>query len=173
MLKQKKLRKTRNRKKGSQNKAKNMNPRHLARSIAMQSLYEWDFNEKKKDLNLIVEENINNLGAGLEEKDFLLGIISGVLKHIEEIDEIIKQFTPNWSLDRISGVDRNILRIGMYELFFEGKEKVSQKIAINEAVELAKRFGGESSPRFVNGVLGTAFRKLIEDKEKKVPPQNL
>jgi N utilization substance protein B len=143
-----------------------MNPRHLARSIAMQSLYEWDFNEKKKDLKLIVEENINNLAAGLEEEDFLFEIILGVKKNIEEIDEIIKKFTPHWSLDRISGVDRNILRIGVYELFFGDKEKVSHKIAINEAVELAKRFGGESSSRFVNGVLGTAFRKLIEEKDK-------
>jgi len=144
-----------------------MNPRHLARSIAMQSLYEWDFNNKQRDLISITKENIENLGAGLEEKDFLLDLVSGVRNNIEEIDKIINTFTPNWSLDRISGVDRNILRIGIYELFFENREDVSYKIAINEAIELAKRFSGESSHRFINGVLGTAYRKLIEKKEKK------
>lgn len=144
-----------------------MNPRHLARSIAMQSLYEWDFNNKQGDLISITKRNLENVGAGLEEKDFLLDLVFGVRENIEKIDKIINTFTPNWSLDRISGVDRNILRIGLYELVFGNREDVSYKIAINEAIELAKRFSGESSPRFINGVLGTAYRKLVETKEKQ------
>jgi len=144
-----------------------MDPRHLARSIAMQSLYEWDFYKKEKSLDEIVRRNLEELGPGLEDQKFLFNIVEGVEKHLEEIDKIIVQFAPNWPIDRIASVDRNILRIGVYELFFGDREKVPYKVAINEAVELAKRFGGNSSPRFVNGVLGTAYRKLIEEKEKE------
>jgi N utilization substance protein B len=138
----------------------------------MQSLYEWDFYNKKRDLHEIVRRNLEELGPGLEDQVFLLKIINGVKDHLEEIDKIIIQFAPNWPIDRIASVDRNILRIGVYELFFGDRKKVPYKVAINEAVELAKRFGGNSSPRFVNGVLGTAYRKLIEEKEKKKKKEN-
>lgn len=144
-----------------------MDPRHLARSIAVQSLYEWDFYNQEKNLGEILQRNLEEVGPGLEEKDFLFEIVYGVKEHLSEIDKIITQFAPNWPIERIANVDRNILRVGMYELFFGDREKVPYKVAINEAVELAKRFGSDSSPRFVNGVLGTAYRKLIEEKEKK------
>ena len=137
-----------------------MSSRHLSRSIAMQSLYEWDFLGKKSDLKKITEKNIKEFGPGLKEESFVLELISGVTKHIEEIDEIIEKAAPQWPIDQIAIIDRNILRIGIYELLFEDKTAVPPKVAINEAIELAKSFGGESSRRFINGVLGTVFKEL-------------
>jgi len=126
----------------------------------MQSLYEWDFLGKKSDLKKITEKNIKEFGPGLKEESFVLELISGVTKHIEEIDEIIEKAAPQWPIDQIAIIDRNILRIGIYELLFEDKTAVPPKVAINEAIELAKSFGGESSRRFINGVLGTVFKEL-------------
>jgi len=126
----------------------------------MQSLYEWDFLGKKSDLKKITEKNIKEFGPGLKEESFVLELISGVTKHIEEIDEIIEKAAPQWPIDQIAIIDRNILRIGIYELLFEDKTAVPPKVAINKAIELAKSFGGESSRRFINGVLGTVFKEL-------------
>ncbi len=142
-----------------------MASRHLSRSIALQSLYEWDFFRKEKKVEDITEKNIERFGPGLEEKDFIADLIQGVVKNRKEIDKIIEITAPEWPLEQVAIVDRNILRIGLYELLFGNKEEVPPKVAINEAIELAKNFGGESSGKFVNGVLGTVFRELI-DKEK-------
>lgn len=143
-----------------------MASRHLSRSIAMQSLYEWDFGERKRDLEKITEKNVNEFGPGLEDQSLVWQIISGVVKHLPQLNKIIEKAAPEWPVDQITIVDRNILRIGLYELIYANKDEVPPKVAINEAIELAKSFGGESSGRFVNGVLGTVYREL-EDREPK------
>jgi N utilization substance protein B len=142
-----------------------MASRHLSRSIAMQSLYEWDFSGKKGNLEEIVEKNIQEFGPGLEDPSLVWQIITGVVKNIQKIDKIIEKAAPEWPIDQITIVDRNILRIGLFELIYGNKEEVPPKVAINEAIELAKSFGGESSGRFVNGVLGTVFKELNQKSE--------
>jgi len=137
-----------------------MSSRHLSRSIAMQSLYEWDFSGKNTDLEKIVERNLKEFGPGLEELSFTWQLVTGVVEHLEEIDKIIEKAAPEWPLSQISIVDRNVLRIGLYELLYEDKTAVPPKVAINEAIELAKSFGGESSGKFINGVLGTVYKEI-------------
>lgn len=139
-----------------------MASRHLSRSIAMQSLYEWDFYGKKSEAALknIVEKNIKEFGPGMEEHDFIWKLVDGVVSHIKEIDKIIETAAPEWPINQITIVDRNILRMGLYELLFGNKEEAPPKVAINEAIELAKTFGGENSGKFINGVLGTVFKEI-------------
>jgi len=137
-----------------------MASRHLSRSIAMQSLYEWDFGGKKGDLEGIVTKNIKEFGPGLEDTGLIWQIITGVVEHLLSLNKIIAKAAPEWPIDQITIVDRNILRIGLYELLYSNKEEVPPKVAINEAIELAKSFGGESSGKFVNGVLGTVYKEL-------------
>lgn len=130
----------------------------------MQSLYEWDFNGKKpENLEKIVERNINEFGPGLEDKNFVQQIVNGVVSHLSKIDKVIEKAAPEWPIDQITLVDRNVLRIGLYELLYGNKEEVPPKVAINEAIELAKNFGGENSGKFINGVLGTVYKE-IENK---------
>jgi N utilization substance protein B len=126
----------------------------------MQSLYEWDFGGKKGDLEEIVTKNIREFGPGLEDTGLVWQIITGVVEHLLSIDKIIAKAAPEWPIDQITIVDRNILRIGLYELLYSNKEEVPPKVAINEAIELAKSFGGESSGKFINGVLGTVYKEL-------------
>jgi N utilization substance protein B len=144
-----------------------MASRHLSRSIAMQSLYEWDFSGKKHNLEKIVEKNIKEFGPGLEDTGFVWQLISGVIKHISKIDKIIEKVAPEWPINQITIVDRNVLRIGLYELLFANKKEVPSKVAINESIELAKSFGGESSGKFINGVLGTVYKEMEEREKKK------
>jgi len=141
-----------------------MSSRHLSRSIALQSLYEWDFHQRKNNLEKIVEKNISEFAPGLEDDSFIWELVVGVVKHWDEINKIIEKTAPQWPIDQISIVDRNILRLGIYELLFGNKEAVPPKVAINEAIELAKGFGGETSGKFVNGVLGTVY-KLSQNVE--------
>lgn len=148
-----------------------MASRHLSRSIVMQSLYEWDFFGKHQGtLDAIVDRNISEFGPGLEDTTFVRQLIEGVLKHIEDIDRIIEKAAPEWPIEQITIVDRNVLRIGLYELIYGNKDEAPPKVAINEAIELAKNFGGESSGKFINGVLGTVYKE-IEKEEEKNPPQ--
>ena len=149
-----------------------MASRHLSRSIAMQSLYEWDFSGRELDLKKITEKNLKEFGPGLENESFVWELVTGVVEHIEEINEIIKKAAPQWPIEQISIVDRNILRIGIFELLYEDKKAVPPKVAINEAIELAKSFGGENSGKFVNGVLGTVF-ELISPEEGEKPSADL
>ncbi|OGZ18593.1 MAG: transcription antitermination factor NusB [Candidatus Nealsonbacteria bacterium RBG_13_42_11] len=141
-----------------------MASRHLSRSIAMQSLYEWDFSGKKGDLEKIVEKNVKEFGPGLEDPSFVWQLVTGVVKHLLKIDKIIEKAAPEWPLDQITIVDRNVLRLGLYELLYENKEEVPPKVAINESIELAKSFGGESSGKFINGVLGTVFKEMEKNE---------
>ncbi len=144
-----------------------MASRHLSRSIAMQSLYEWDFSGKRVDLEKVVEKNIGEFGPGLEDTGLVWQIITGVIKYLFELNKIIEKAAPEWPIDQITIIDRNILRIGLFELLYANKEEVPPKVAINEAIELAKSFGGESAGRFINGFLGTVYKE-IEKKYKAV-----
>lgn len=146
--------------------------RHLSRSIAMQTLYEWDFNGKKVlKIKEILERNISEFAPGLEDDKFARDLIKGVLENREKIDEIIAKTAPEWPLEQISLVDRNVLRLGIYELLFGKREEVPPKVAINEAIELAKSFGGETSGKFVNGVLGTIYRAIGEPGKEEGGPR--
>ena len=139
--------------------------RHLSRSIAMQTLYEWDFNSNKKsNIDEVLKRNIAEFAPGLEDDTFARDLIKGVLENKEKINAIISKTAPEWPLEQISLVERNVLRIGIYELLYSNRSEVPPKVAINEAIELAKSFGGESSGRFINGVLGTVFREMGEQK---------
>lgn len=138
-----------------------MASRHLSRSIVVQSLYEWDFYDKKEgSLESIIERNIKDFGPGLEDLAFVRDLANGVIKHCKEIDNIIEKAAPEWPIAQIPLVDRNVLRVGLYELLYSNKEEVPPKVAINEAIELAKTFSGQTSGKFVNGVLGTVFKQL-------------
>ena len=148
-----------------------MASRHLSRSIVLQSLYEWDFYNKKPVLKDIVERNIKDFGPGLEELNFIWKMIEEIERHDKEIDKIIEKAAPEWPLAQISMVDRNVLRIGLCELLYANKEEVPPKVAINEAIELAKTFSGQTSGKFVNGVLGTVYKQLGGEEVPKSTEQ--
>lgn len=131
----------------------------------MQVLYEWDFSGKEKDLEKIVERNVKEFGPGLEDPSFTWQLVTGVVQNLGKIDKIIEKAAPEWPVEQITIIDRNVLRIGLYELLFGNKEAVPPKVAINEAIELAKSFGGESSGKFINGVLGTVYKEIEKPKQ--------
>lgn len=136
--------------------------RHLARAIAMQSLFEWDFRgNPTAALPAIIEHNIKEFGAGLGHAEFTEEIINGVIEHLPKIDELISKYAPSWPINQITIVDRNILRIGIYELRF--CPGMPPRVAINEAIEIAKSYGGPSSGKFVNGVLGSMYNDMPKD----------
>ncbi len=150
--------------------------RHLSRSVVLQTLFERDFNESRpSDIKNILKRNIDEFALGLEDFKFAEALINGIIKNEKKIDKIIEKAAPEWPISQIAAVDRNVLRIGLYELLFGNKKEVPYKVAINEAIELAKAFGGESSGKFVNGVLGTVFTESggKEEKEKKLIEENL
>jgi N utilization substance protein B len=144
--------------------------RHLARTIAMQTLFQWDFsNKKNKSLPKIIGYNYQEFAPKVKDQDFTEKIIEGVTKNLKKIDGYISKYAPEWPIEQITIIDRNILRIGIYELVYD--KDVPAKVAINEAIEIAKTFGGESSGKFINGVLGSIYRDMgevikSEDKEK-------
>ncbi len=140
-----------------------MSSRHLARSIALQSLYEWDFAEKKKEIGGIIGKNIEEFNDDVKDKDFVYDLAQGVVSNAKELDKIISEAAPEWPLEKITTIDRNVLRMGLYELIYGNKEEVPPKVAINESIELAKQFGGSSSGRFVNGVLGTVYKEIEKE----------
>ena len=149
-----------------------MSNRHLARIIAMQILFEWDFNNRSQKLAEVIERQMKEYAVGLEEeKVFIESLVRGVTKHILEIDEIITHYAPEWPIDKITVIDRNILRLGIYELKFA--QEVPPKVAINESIEIAKTYGGESSGKFINGVLGAIYRDLQSDKEEVITPEKI
>ncbi len=145
--------------------------RHLARIIAVQSLYEWDFNggDKSKIENIIehnLKQFIKDLKKDKEGIAFTTNLVINTLKKQAKIDPIIQKCAPDWPLDQITIVDRNVLRLGIYELMFSDYKETPPRVAINEAIELAKTFGGENSGRFVNGVLGTVYKEMGEPMKK-------
>ena len=150
--------------------------RHLSRSIVLQTLFEWDFMSSReksgvwddKKIKEALNRNLKEFAPGLEDDDFVFSLTEEILKRCEVIDEIIKKAAPDWPLDKISIVDRNILRIGLTELLFGDRNQVPPKVAINEAIELAKTFGGENSSKFVNGVLGAVYKEIGEPGKEQV-----
>ncbi|HEY4512364.1 MAG TPA: transcription antitermination factor NusB [Candidatus Paceibacterota bacterium] len=145
--------------------------RHLSRSVVMQTLFEWDFNGKKSDaLTDTLKRNTNEFASGAGDEPFMKALLDGVIKKYLDLDKIITKAAPDWPLDKIATVDRNILRVGLYELLFGDRLEVPPKVAINEAIELAKTYGGENSGKFINGVLGAVYKELGEpgkDQESK------
>ena len=139
--------------------------RHLGRIVALQSLYEFEFrtqsDDTTADINEILGRNLERYESAIDDKLFVGSLVEGVLAHIDELDAKIQPIAPDWPIAQIARIDRSILRLGMYELLFLG-EIVPPKVVINEAVELAKAFGSDNSSKFVNGVLGTAYRTLVE-----------
>jgi len=145
--------------------------RHLSRSIVLQSLFEWDFaivNNLPNDFKEIIRRNLKEFGPGLEDDVFIFSLIEKILIKKNTIDEIIQKAAPEWPLEKISLVDRNILRIGLTELLFSDRKQVPPKVAINEAIELAKTFGGENSSKFINGVLGSVYKEIGEPGKDEV-----
>jgi len=146
--------------------------RHLARSIVFQSLYEWDFRDRDiAVMDSIIAHNVDEFGPGMEEKEYIKKTIDGVFEKREQIDKIIEKCAPEWPIDQITAVDRNILRLGIYELLFADRKEVPPKVAINEAIEIAKNFGGDSSGKFVNGVLGTIYKEIGEPQKDEGAPR--
>lgn len=143
--------------------------RHLARTIALQTLFEWDFKEKKKEqIDEIIKYNFDAFAPEFDDHNFTEKLVKGVVDNIEEIDNYIATYAPQWPIEQITNVDRNILRVGIFELIFD--QNIPAKVAINEAIEIGKTFGGESSGTFINGVLGSIYAKIgpmekTEDKE--------
>lgn len=140
--------------------------RHLSRIIIMQTLYEWDFKDNYKNSDEILKRNINNFIEDCDE-DFIKKNVKGVIENISKLDKTIEKAAPEWPIEQIAVIDKTILRLSVYELLFN--KEIPPKVVINEAVELAKSYGSESSSKFINGVLGTLFKsdKRYEKEGKK------
>lgn len=140
--------------------------RHLGRIVALQTLYEFEFRTQAEDLNVALDEilsrNLARYESAIDDTEFVKDLTSGVISVIDELDGKIQPIAPEWPIEQIARIDRGILRLGLYELLYRG-DKVPPKVVINEAVELAKAFGSDNSSKFVNGVLGTAYRTLVEE----------
>ena len=150
--------------------------RHLSRSVVLQSLYEWDFRSERGETGVahesvpaIIDRNTKEFAPGLADLAFVENLIKGVAAKKSELDMIIEKAAPDWPISKISVVDRNVLRLGLYEILFADRTEVPAKVAINEAIELAKTFGGETSGRFVNGVLGAVYKELGEPGKEATP----
>ncbi len=142
-----------------------MSNRHLARTIVLQTLYQVDFNNKNFGWEKILEiigSNLKEFAPQFEDNGFITHLVKGVVDNQSEIDALIAKYAPEWPIEQITMVDRNVLRIGIFEMKYDND--IPEKVAINEAIELAKTFGGESSGKFVNGVLGTIYKEIIKEK---------
>lgn len=139
--------------------------RHLARTIVLQSLFAWDFYHQKKDIAELIERNKKEFAPDFDDQDFAKNLASNIVKNQKAIDALVSKFAPEWPLEQITIVDRNVLRIGIYELKMSAD--IPPKVAINESIELAKAFGGDSSGKFVNGVLGSIYKEMSDKGEKQ------
>ena len=148
-----------------------MSNRHLARSIVMQTLYQWDFrNKPSAALPAIIDELRDQFGKDLDENaSYITKTADAIITNIETVDARIAEYASNWPIDQMALIDRNILRIGVYELYIN--KNIPSKVAINEAIELAKNYGGPSSGKFVNGILGAMYNDIKEEESKKEAPQ--
>ncbi len=143
--------------------------RHLSRSIVLQTMFEWDLNAiDRKDIIAVLDRNIEEFAPNKTDRPFMEKLLDGILGKQSELDLVIEKAAPEWPIDRISPVDRNILRLGLFELLFADRGEVPAKVAINEAIELAKQFGGENSSRFVNGVLGAVYKEIGEPGKEEI-----
>ncbi len=146
--------------------------RHLSRSVVLQSLFEWDFRgSPDSESKAIIERNAKEFAPGVSDISFIEELMANILAKRKELDLIIEKAAPDWPIDKISIVDRNILRLGLFELIFADRKEVPAKVAINEAIELAKTFGGENSGKFVNGVLGSVYKELGEPGKDDIAPK--
>ena len=140
--------------------------RHLGRIVALQTLYEYEFRVQSADATVSVDDilgrNLDRYETTIDDKGFVETLVKGVLDKKSDLDAKIQPIAPDWPIDQIARIDCNILRIGLYELLYKA-DLIPPKVAINEAVELAKAFGSDNSSKFVNGVLGTAYRTLVEE----------
>lgn len=150
--------------------------RHLGRSVALQTLFEWDFRKLSPEaLHDALMRNQAEYAPGVSDASFVSELVEGVISRKTDLDAVIVKAAPEWPIEKISNIDRNVLRLGLYELLFASHEEVPPKVAINEAIEIAKSFGGETSSKFVNGVLGAVYKEMGEPgkhdgpKEKKAP----
>jgi len=142
--------------------------RHLSRSIAMQALFSWDFTGgRAEDLRPSIQRTITEFAPGMDDASFVYVLAEGVREHRGDIDALIRATAPEWPLETITIVDRNILRLGIFELKFSSATDVPPKVAINEAIELAKTFGGASSGKFVNGILGAIYKQMGEPRKNE------
>lgn len=140
--------------------------RHLGRTIIMQSLYQWDFRGKnREELERALLRNLKEFAPEFDDVPFVEKTINGLMSHLAEIDQLITKYAPQWPIEQITIVDRNVLRLGIYELRLN--PEIPARVAINEAIELAKTFGGESSGKFINGVLGAIYRDMTAAGEIK------
>ena len=142
--------------------------RHLGRIVALQTIYEYEFRTQVGDQSVVVDDilarNLGKYKSSVDDTEFVDSLVRGVIDHMNELDDKLRPLAPEWPIEQIARVDRTVLRLGLYELLFSAYS-VPPKVAINEAVELAKAFGSDNSGKFVNGVLGTAYRTLIEDAD--------
>ena len=139
-----------------------MAARQLGRAVVLQSLYEWDFYNRAVSLKESLERNLEEFAPGFNEKKFAMDLAHGVETKADELDAIITKSAPEWPVAQLPIVDRNVLRMGLYELIFGNRAEVPPRVAINEAIELAKTYGGQNSGKFINGVLGTIYREIGE-----------
>ncbi|MEI6480448.1 MAG: transcription antitermination factor NusB [bacterium] len=143
--------------------------RHLSRSIVLQTLFEWDFlNKDIKELSAMLTRNVLEFAPGMGDEGFMQKLLDGVISKKNDLDQIITKAAPDWPIEKIAIIDRNILRMGLFELLFSARNEVPPKVAINEAIELAKTYGGETSGKFVNGVLGAVYKELGEPGKEEV-----
>jgi len=140
--------------------------RHLGRIVALQTLYEYEFRVQSEDetasVDDILSRNLDRYETTIDDKDFVGTLVKGILTEKDNLDAKIQPIAPDWPIDQIARIDCSILRMGLYELLYQA-DIIPPKVAINEAVELAKAFGSDNSSKFVNGVLGTAYRMLEEE----------
>lgn len=139
-----------------------MATRQLGRALVLQSLYEWDFYGRKYNLGETLLRNLKEFAPGFTGMEFVEKLANGVQEKIVEIDKIIEASAPDWPIVKLPLVDRNVLRLGLYELLFADRNEVPPRVAINEAIELAKIYGGENSGKFINGVMGTVYKEIGE-----------
>ncbi|MBU2541987.1 transcription antitermination factor NusB [Patescibacteria group bacterium] len=140
-----------------------MSSRHLARTIILQALYQWDFRgQPSPAISTIIEQNLAEFGVGVEnEQEYIEKTINAIIENLPKIDKVITDYATNWPMDQINLIDRNILRIGIYELLLN--DEIPAKVAINEAIEIAKTYGGQSSGKFVNGILGAIYKDINKE----------
>ena len=143
-----------------------MSNRHLGRTIAMQTLFLWDFQGKDGSMNEIAKTVLDKFNPNFDDQAFVKHLLEGVVSHLPVVDKYIIKYATEWPLDQITIVDRNILRIGVYELVFD--DDIPAKVAINEAIEIAKTYGSESSGKFVNGVLGAIYKDILKEKGEAI-----
>jgi len=155
--------------------------RHLSRSVVVQTLFEWDIRQLSLDgAKGALARNAGEFAPAAGDLPFMEELLAGTIGRHKDLDLVIAKAAPEWPLERIAPVDRNVLRLGLFELLFSDRTKVPAKVAINEAIELAKSFGGENSGRFVNGVLGAVYKELgepgkdeVSKKKKEVPYEQM